>query len=399
MRPLRIYLDSSDYSVLSDPRRESPTLTDIKVRLQTWVNEGAIECYFSGIHLSEMAPLDAKYADAAERRADLLVSLCGRRALISAERLFAFELEQAIAGQPKATSAYSSLGEWYPEGATDILPIDALEQLKYFREAIRDVAPNRKARRLAERKAVRHGRLRSTAQSMIHQTSQQADLSEILDRYPMRPEDARVISRFVVGQASAADASAAFAESLRDPRWMMRWFALHHDKFTPFIEWTRKPAESMLACVAAISEQAERLREFDASYGTNLSGDLLDRQKWLSAQNELVQRIATRMAQALLDVEQQVPSHLIDAFCPGLSVAVRSLHSSWYLSTTETPRSAKKSDFADALHAVYAPYVDFFRADTGMAPSIMEHAAKYSCTVVSKLVDLPSLIQSRIGAQ
>ena len=399
MRPLRIYLDSSDYSVLSDPRRESPALAGIKGRLLSWADEGVIECYFSGIHLSEMAPLDAMYVDAAERRANLLVALCGRRALISADRLFALELRKAIAAQPQETTVYSTVGEWYPEGITEISPIDALEHLKYIREAIREAAPNRKARRLAERKAVRHGRLRGPAQSMILQTSQQADLSDMLDRFPMRAQDARVISRFVVGDASASEASAAFSESLRDPRWMMQWFALHHAKLTPFIEWTRKPAESMFACVTAISEQAERLRDFDASRGTNLSEELLGRRKWLSAQDELVQRIATRLTRALLSVEQEVLFPSVDALCPGLAVAIRSLHSSWHLSTTATPRSAKKSDFTDALHAVYAPYVDFFRADTGMALSINEHAAKYSSTVVSKLADLPSLIQARIAAE
>ena len=56
---------------------------------------------FSGAHLSEMAPLEARYAPAATARADLLVALCGRNAFISYDRLIRAEL--ACLGNPDAS--------------------------------------------------------------------------------------------------------------------------------------------------------------------------------------------------------------------------------------------------------------------------------------------------------
>ena len=53
--PLRIYLDSSDYSVLSEPdkaAREAPGVLDELQRLR---DAGLVEFLFSAAHLTEMA--------------------------------------------------------------------------------------------------------------------------------------------------------------------------------------------------------------------------------------------------------------------------------------------------------------------------------------------------------
>ena len=50
----------------------------------------------------------------------------------------------------------------------------------------------------------------------------------------------------------------------------------------------------------------------------------------------------------------------IDHSCPGLACGIRSLHSAWWTVTSATPRRPQLSDFPDALHAMYAPYVDVF---------------------------------------
>jgi len=374
--------------VLSDPKRVTPELENIRDGLLKAVNDGCIAVYFSGIHLSEMAPLDAAVAGAAERRATLLSKLCGLNALISLERVFTLELRSALGLPPAQQSVHSSVGEWYPEGAAEIAPLTNADHRAHVAEAIREAGVNRQLRRAAARRALKHGKVRAPLMSVLAKGARESDLSELLSLYPMREQDARVIGRFAVGDATAAEATAAFESALRDPSWMMQWFSGHHAKLSPFIDWTRKPAESMLVCIENIAAQAVKVRETDARIGTRLSEDLLARGNWEAQQDTMVSRTATRLATVLLGTAQALSHVEVDAHCPGLSVALRSLHSAWWSSTRTTPRRPKLSDFPDALHAAYAPYVDVFRADSAMAPSIERYAKKYGTVVVPKLVAL-----------
>ena len=149
MKPLRVYLDSSDYSVLSDPSRqgEMPGLLN---QLRKWIATGSITCHFSGAHLSEMAPLDSEYfkVDAAQRRSDVLVDLCGRNALVSLDLLFASEIQWAMGKRTTPPDVYRPNGDWFPDGVGEISPIEPIELLSSMQEAITEMGLSREARRL-----------------------------------------------------------------------------------------------------------------------------------------------------------------------------------------------------------------------------------------------------------
>ena len=216
----------------------------------------------------------------------------------------------------------------------------------------------------------------------------------------MRPEDARVLGRFVVGDATQAQASQAFENSLRDPRWMMLWFEKHHTQLTPFIEWTRSPAKPFIASLLEMADHAAALRRQDSALGTDLTNSLLSSTKWKEQQDSLLVRIAARFCTEFsVESAQLISSSVLDENCPGLTVAVRSLHSAAWTVTSETPRKPKLSDFPDAMHAVYAPYVDVFRADSFMAPYISRHVSKHGTTTVSKLTNLPKAISEVLAAR
>ena len=175
---------------------------------------------------------------------------------------------------------------------------------------------------------------------------------------------------------------------------MMQWFQKHHAQLSPFIEWTRAPAASMIANLSEMTRHAAELHQTDQTLGTTLAKDMLSPSKWAIQQEGILSRIATRMAKELLGESSEVlTAKLVDERCPGLSVGIRSLHSAWWTTTSRTPRQAKLSDFPDALHAMYAPYVDVFRADSFMAPYIAKLATKFGTTVVAKLADLSNAIQ------
>lgn len=345
-----------------------------------------------------MAPLDSKFTDAAQRRADLLVELCSGNALISPERLLKQELRCVLGLDTKAPDPFSINGEWYPEGAAEISPVSQLQMGEHINDAIRDLGLNREARRRTEKIALRSGKPRTALRNSLIDNARNGSLSEILDKYPMRPEAARVLSRFAVGDATEQEATNAFLESLRDPRWMVKWFAQHHRQLSPFIQWTRGPAASMVDALSEMTKFAAELHRSDQDFGTTVAKDLIV-DRWLRSQDTLVSRIATRLATALLDVNvNQLAPNAIDRVCPGLSVSIRGLHSAWATSITKTPRGPKPSDFLDAVHSMYAPYMDFFRADAFMSPLIAKQITNSNACVISKITDLPNAIRTALVA-
>jgi hypothetical protein len=89
-------LDSSEYSVLSDPCRNTPYIAQTREALRRFATESRVQFAFSGVHLSEMAPLQSHFSSAAVARTDLLVELCGRRAFVSFDRLLKLELSSLL---------------------------------------------------------------------------------------------------------------------------------------------------------------------------------------------------------------------------------------------------------------------------------------------------------------
>ena len=56
IEPIKLYLDSSDYSVLSDPRVLTTETRAIRDQLLEWTSTNAVVVFFSQALLAEMAP-------------------------------------------------------------------------------------------------------------------------------------------------------------------------------------------------------------------------------------------------------------------------------------------------------------------------------------------------------
>jgi len=400
MQPLSVYLDSSDFSDLSNPKSCTEELTAVLRQLKQWVSEERIVCCFSGTHLCEMAPLDVAYSEVAESRANLLVELCGRNALISLDRLVAGELKKSVGLSANLPLVHSTVGNWYPDGVELVLPVDKLEIAAEIQDVIQSTAMGRTQRRAAQRKALKGGKPRPAMYASILANARSGSLDEILEKYPMRPEDARVLSRYAAGDATAKEAKTAFEESLRDPHWMMQWIGKNGALINQFTSWIRGPAASMHKHMNAVVQHSATVHRCDADFGTTLAYSFFSTSERLTQQDKLLQGIALRMSMELLKHDaSELSVSSIDKDCPGLSVGIRSLHSAWWSTTSPRPRSPKLSDFPDGLHAMYALYVDIFRADTFMAPHIAKACNRFGTKVVSKLAHLPSAIHTLLSTR
>ncbi len=393
--PLRVYLDSSDYSVLSDPDKAEREVPGVLATLRRLKDAGAVEFFFSAAHLTEMAPVQPDYADAALRRGSMLVALCGGNCLVHHETLFRAEVSAALGLSSILYDPTDRTGKWFPEGAAEMSPVTEADQLRSIKSTIDDVIPNatRAQRRQAQRLLTKGGKLRPAFRDALQRGAVEGDLTEILAVYPMRPVDARVLARYVAGTATAAEATAAFESSLRDPRWMMQWFDRHHDKLTPFVSWARGPAAQLTDKVREMARLVESMRANPLLTEETLSS-MYGPAKWEERQTTLLLGITNKLAGSLkpgatLDIA------LIERHCPGISTAIRSMHAAWRSITFDSPRNPKESDFVDALHAAYAPYVDVFRADSFMAPHVAKQVARFGTTVAPKLSLLPEILRQR----
>lgn len=405
-RPVRVFLDSADYSTLSDEKRCTPPLVELREKLIQWADSGDVEFWYSGTLLSEMAPLESRYADASVARTDLLVRLCKTQALISFDRILQQELHNLGARTEIGSSAvFSYCGEWYPEITDVISPVSWLESVREIDVTAKQHGLNREARRKLKRQLFKNEQPTKAMRELL--AKQEIALAEILQKYPMREQDALVLGRYVAGKATAAQAEEAFLASLRDPSWMVRWFHNHADMLSPFTDWVRGSSEGMLQMIQQVSgdinslkAKSDELRITGAALGIPPPVPVVDTAWWLGQQDNLVVGLANQLATRMYDIplDGHTPAD-VDRFAPSLATCVRVLHSSTWNSTGASARQPKKSDWVDSLHAMYAPYVDIFRTDSYMAPIVEEKVKKYGTTVVAKIGNLAEQIEIRLNPQ
>lgn len=394
-KPIVVYLDSSDFSVMSDPR-QAPAHEETRTRCAEWAECGSVQFVFSGIHLMEMSPTDAAFAPAATARADLMVDLCRRNALISIDRLIGAELDRIKSPNAPTPVAISPDAQWYPAWGDMVSPVQWADASKEVYLNAKEHGMNRQQRRLLKRALFKEGRPTKLASQILADGETPFDTTELLERYPMREQDAQVLVRYVLGQGTAEEANEAFYESLRDPSWMMRWFAQHHSQLSPFVAWLRDSAHGLLAPVEGLFEFVKRMQGLPDLAESNYPPDLLTTDGWARFQDETLLNVTRRFMKVLRpDIAVQFTAEEIDRRCPAISSFVRSLHSAIRDVTSKTPRRPKASDFADGLHAMYAPYVDIFRADAYMAGHMKRLIAPHGTIIVPKLDQLVAAIEER----
>ncbi|SDS63242.1 hypothetical protein SAMN05216496_2034 [Pseudomonas sp. Z003-0.4C(8344-21)] len=366
-----IYLDSNDYSALSKMNlSESEAL--VRSSLLSLKASGRAVFAFSGAHISEMAPLDQAYADAAIRRTGLLKDLCERNAMISFDRLIKAELESLIALRSDRIQVMDTNCQWFPEFGALVSPLDSLDISGTLNKQAQDASLNRKERRALKATTLsKSGNFRSNISHIG-----KPNLDEFIETFPMRPKDAQVLHNYVMGKASRKKADEALLESLRDPTYMTQWFREHHHKLGAIGEWVRRPAQNLIKTIEANLEDLRNLLISMPADNRATTLSSFNNSFWVKTQNKGILDIVNKLlttwvpgAPACRDIS------LVDQYCPGLSTCLRGVYRSVRNSFGTGTRVMKHSDFVDAIHALYVPYVTFFRADSYMA-SILQPLAK-----------------------
>lgn len=394
-----VCLDNNDYSTLSDSSKRTGELDAIRLQLLNLADSGLVTFAFAGTHLMEMAPLHPSFTPEAAARADLLVALCGKNALISFEQIFKAEVARAASLTSEPLAVLNANANWFPAYEGSLLPpVTDASRREEIKEAFRDQGITRAQRRAADRKLYKKGLPTSLLKSMMPGKDSKIELDAMLRSYPMQPADAEVLARYVFGHASEAQAETALLNGLRDPRCVMRWFAESHDTMSPVIRWIRDPSEKYIAGLQTAIAGVQELRRLEEQLGHSVPVSTLTPSGWKALLDDTLLKLANRvLAISYPDCQPISDVRLVTQHCPGLSTTLRCIYSAAWDALGRQPRAPKNSDYADALHALYAPYVSIFRADSYMAPHVAKHVKEYGTKVVGKLRDLPQEIERALS--
>lgn len=311
-----------------------------------------------------------------------MVELCGRNTMISFDRLMKAELARLATQDPQPVTAVDGDGEWFPDIGALMSPIDELDVAGAMQQQMDEHGMNRKMRRIMKASMTnKHGRIRS---DLEHRCGQQLDYSELLERTPMRPRDMTVLKRYLLRKATREEADKALLESLRDPSYMAQWFLHHHHNLGAIGDWVRRPARELIdSCEQTLSRlraQLESLPESErAAVMAGVTGE-----RWAKLKKQGVIDIINRLLARLLPGAPGCDdAGIIEQYCPGIFICINAFYDSLQKSFGERPRAMKSSDFVDIIHALYIPYVSYFRADKHMCGVLQPLAQRFGTQVVA----------------
>lgn len=395
------YLDSQDYSVLTDPKQDDPALSKIKDTLLHLARSRQVRFAFSAAAVSESTALTADATHLAELKVELLSELCGSNALVSFDRLVDAEATALAlrAGPPK--DMFDPHGRWFPEISIDEKPQELWVRWRELAEdEMKLMGLSRQERRAKARLLVKNGKPRPALSARLVQQDPNALAAELLKKYPMRPESAEVMGRWALGRATEKEFSEALMNSLIDPRWMMKWFTTQHAMSSPIADMVRQPGRELGQLMRSLAEASVRwassLREagLDAD-PTGKKGEIASR--WQQMQEQQLVAIIERVASTKGVELGKYEASDVCTCCPGIAAGVGSLYSSvWANVGGGRKEETSDSQPVDALHAFYAPYVQVFRADRFMAPHIQKQVLHAGTIVVPRLSQLVAALEKQL---
>lgn len=395
------YLDSQDYSVLTDPKTLTADRVQMRNALCRFAQERKVQFVFSATSVCEGVSLTPESSHLSELKAELLSELCGRNALFSFDRLIEQEAISLSKRCDHPCNIIDMYGNWFPDISVNEAIETSWEKMRQLAESdLRTMGFSRQQRRAHVRKLIKNGGPRGDFKSQIQLQGSTTLAHGLAERYPMKPENAEIMARYFLGRGSQKEFMNALIENLRDPRWMMNWFSTNHALSSPIAEIVRKPGRELgenLRRLAAISIQmASSLKHSGAdSDPLGKRGEVTLR--WNELQNNLLTGVIKRIAHVHDLSLAAIAAEDVDKYCPGLSTTIRSLYSSVWENVaggrTEQPSNSQP---VDAMHAMYAPYVRIFRADRFMAPHVQKYVTKHGTIVVSKLSNLVRILEMEI---
>ncbi len=332
--------------------------------------------------------------DFARRRAECVVRLCGTQALIHQSDLIAAELN-ALRTKEKLEKGYVQNNDswWMPNMSAEDIELPSITDL--MREGSSGLPLSSAAWNKYDQMVFGpDGSIRPEV--MIHiQTMVPAVIKELQAKLPLNGSTAAAIRDYFLGRRTKFEVQEMIAYAVGNVRHFLLWFSADWDEVEPLTKWVRESGARHADRTAEQRKAIEKLFEMQRSAGDD------DEQIHAKARREMF-RMRGSMIQSIAGGQfmESTPICEKDAmdFMPGITTAAYLLLGIVERTMTplSTPRRATPSDLPDAIHSVYLPYVDIFRADDFVVSVLRSLDLPFDTTVVGKLEDIPTAIEKRI---
>lgn len=369
--PLSIYLDSSDFSYLSDPVGDQEKKLAIKNKLKRWVDTKKIDIRYSITHIMEALPTQEQAMELGRQRLSCMQELCGKKVLLDQITLIADELSLQ-----KKQTVVNDDGCWFPLLAF----ID-----EFSDQDEKTVTLNRKERRLLA------AELRKSKGDLDLAREQE----KIIEQFPITRSSA---SKILHNPNNSVLLRNVMIESLSDLPNLFSWHEKHWQVQTEFSNILR---ESGIGIRDIFVNAAAKLKEYYQELRVLGEPDKVVDQKIKvfleklksDALRDLVESLNDELAPPLEPIaigKDTTPMLLI---LSGLMM----YHVQSSVIPRQHSRAPKSSDLGDVMHALYLPYVDFFRADAATAHAIASQNFGFDARIVTSLDELIHEVSIRLG--
>lgn len=387
--PLQVYLDSSDFSVLSDPKARTPAREAVEKTLLSWQADGLVQLRFSYVHVIETGPVTQGVIDLARKRFECIKRLCGTQCFRDPFSILKDEVASLVGKTPAAEDHLRDDGRWFPEFDLDIQsPED------HLRETL--AAYPRKVRRAALSKHFdSKGRFKESTSNELAAMAH-AKLTSEGEKYPLTQAAKAALLAYFSGRGSRDAYRRGIFSSMSDLSSFGDWYVAQWDKTVALSEWLRRSGQNLKESLLAAAERAARLL---ADHPETITPELREAtfQSMLERQPSSLTRSLLPMLEEPTAAEpfptwEQAPviMTLANVMCHVARL------------TAFVPTGARKplaSDMGDLMHAVYLPFADVFRADGFASNAIRSAKLPLSTQVVGNFLELPDTIQQILSAR
>ncbi|RDS82599.1 hypothetical protein [Dyella psychrodurans] len=389
--PLRVYLDSQDFSHLSPIHSKADEYLPTKEALLELRTRGVAQFVFSDIHIFECLSETQERAPEGMARIKAILDLCGKHNLPNSGSIIEYEIKKLAAVKGYYHEPIVLTKDWFPDfpAPTDLLDLSAA--MKEQAEKL----PNstRSQRRFATKM------MRKELRNRINGKKFQAALKELTVTYPIRPSDSDRIMRVFEGKADEEELVNIIKDGLRDVGLFCKWTVANWDEGNPLIRTLRDVGSDFHSSLLNLYDDTRTFHAHAKETGFNKNSDAMVAEQFRSTRDEMFYNIAQSLAKELLNIN--VPEkalHINPGDTPSLYSLFEYLSLVMRQSTPEqrarNPHNKRSSDYVDGLHALFLPLADIFRADNQSQAQLRKIGKSQAAKLAPSLKDLPSFIEN-----
>jgi hypothetical protein len=398
--PLKIYLDSSDFSVLSDPKHLSRIeIRELRSQLFKWRAENKVKFFYSAVHVVEAAAVEAQYTEKAKERSRLIHDLCGCNVFDIFPEVLRRET-LALAGNSINCNFARNDGRWFPfEISNNVFSETPRLTIETLRPNIEKMGHGRWES--VKKSPALQRELLAAARAALNR-KRESTIKELMSTFSIDYVDADFFNKFSLGMKKREELSAYILRRLRDPTFLIQMRPSNYNGFNDLFEWMRSTSKSFhetlsrvieaLQTMCAHAEDGEAAARLIASFSSD------DGLQYYAVQ--LYEHLArSLLTHAEVGIIEKLKFDEFIRFAPGSYTFVFVAMNAVCRSFTKSPRRPKQSDMVDMFHSFYAPYVDIYRTDGFMAPITEKYVKRFDTTVVGKLPDLIEAVQKALATR